>query len=118
MCVFSKQILYESAVYIIHLHLGGPRVKKCREEVLEEQREQFTGKVDEVINSLGDPEEARSAGPFTTVTELEALTEKLTVIKEALRVSNLYFSPSGSVKKAHEDSFVKGFGQLPLAIRR
>lgn len=118
--------------------LSGPRIKKSREEVFQEQTEQFTGKVDEVINNLGDAampfptvalcakilrgisskvEEARSAGCFTTVTQLEALANKLTVIKEGIRVSNLYISPSGSVKKAHEDSFVKGFGQVPLAIR-
>ena len=66
----------------------------------------ITGKVDE----------ARAAGMFQCVSTLEALAEKCQLVKEALRVAQLYINPSGTTKKNHEDSFISAFEKLPVTL--
>ena len=117
--------------------LSGPRVKRSREEVFEEEREKLRAKLDEILSSLADPsvgmpttaacskhmrainnklDEARAAGMFDCVTSLEELLRNFTLLKEAVRVANAYITPSGSVKKAYE-AFVTGMKNLPKNVR-
>eukprot|EP00435_Cladocopium_sp_Y103_P065276 s157_g27.t1 len=116
---------------------SGPRVKKSREEVFQEEAEKLAGRLEELIASLGDTsgqfptvaacakllrpitskmEEAKTSGCFEVVTELDGLAQKLNLVKEALRVSNLYILPSGNVKKTQEENFIAGFQALPPAL--
>ena len=114
--------------------LSGPKVKKSREEVFAEETEKLVCKWAELMDSMHDSvptvatcakhlrsvnsklEEARNAGSFETVTGLESLAGKVSLVKEALRVSNLYITANGSVKKNQEASFVNGMSQLPAGL--
>lgn len=114
--------------------LSGPKVRRSREEVLQEDTERLNAKFDELLSAMNDPtspmptvamcakilrsissktEESRGAGAFQCVTSLESLSQKLNQVKEALRVSSAYIQPSGNVKKTQEEPFVQVLEQLP-----
>ena len=117
--------------------MSGPRVKRSREEVFEEETEKLAAKFNEMVETMSDPsaamptvaacakhlraispkaDEARAAGMFQCVSSLETLQEKCALIKEAIRVSNVYVNPNGTTKKAHEEAFIAAFQKLPLEM--
>ena len=117
--------------------LSGPRVKRSREEVFDDETDKIQAKFQDMLDSMRQEnasmptgavcakhlraiqtkcDEARAAGMFQCVSTLESLTEKCTLVKEALRVAQLYINPSGTTKKNHEDVFIAAFEKLPVPL--
>lgn len=113
--------------------LSGPKLRKTREELLEEEVVKAQAKYQEVLNSLSDVnspmptcagiaklervvkgklEEAKESASFTSSTELEELASAVAALKEAVRVTGIYLPPSGHAKKNHSESFVQGLKKL------
>ena len=91
--------------------LSGPRVKRSREEVFEDERERLHAKFEELMQSMSDPaaqmptaaacakqlraietktNETRLAGLFECVASVESLSKNCGLVKEGLRVANQY----------------------------
>ena len=117
--------------------MSGPRVKRTRDEVFDDDTEKLKAKFQEVLDGMTDPntafptpalcakhlraitgkiDEARAAGMFQCVSTLESLGEQCQLVKESLRVAQLYINPSGTTKKNHEDAFISSFEKLPVTL--
>lgn len=100
--------------------LSGPKLRKTREELLEEEVVKAQAKYQEVLSSMSDVnspmptcagiaklervvkaklEEAKESASFTSSTELEELATAVAALKEAVRITGIYLPPSGHPKK-------------------
>lgn len=113
--------------------LSGPKLRKTREELLEEEIAKAEARYQEVLSSLADPsspmptcagiskiervlktklEEAKTSSSFASSTALQGLVEAVAALKDAVRVTALYLPASGNPKRAHSESFVEGLKKL------
>eukprot|EP00435_Cladocopium_sp_Y103_P051000 s1039_g15.t1 len=113
--------------------LSGPKLKKSREELMEEEVEKLQAKQAELLNSMKDPTqpmptaaavaklqravggkmaEAKEVGAYQVSTQLEELASQLTSYKEALKCTLSYLPANGHPKKNHADNFVTAMQKL------
>ena len=112
---------------------GGPRLKKSRDEVLQEETVKLESRLEELLASMRDSAaamptaamvtklqrsvtqkmtEAKEQGSFQNASKLEDLSKELVVLKEALRTTALFLPPSGVATRNHADSFAAALSKL------
>ena len=113
--------------------LSGPKLKKSREEVMDEEVQKLQAKLAELLDSMKDPSqpmptaaavsklqravggkmvEAKEAGSYQMSTQLEDLNSQLSIFKEALKATAAYLPGNGHPKKSHGDSFCMALQKL------
>lgn len=116
---------------------GGPRLKKSREEVLQEETVRLESRLEELLASMRDASaamptvamvtklqrsvtlkvtESKEQGAFDNATKLEEMSKDLVLFREALRVSSLFLPSSGVPKRQHTESFLAALSKLKQAM--
>ena len=116
--------------------LSGPKLRKTREELLDEEISKLQAKYEETLKSMRDPstpmptsasvgkiersagklEEAKANSSFANSQSLQELVDALAAFKEAVRVTGLYLPANGTPKKTHAESFVQGLKKLEGSV--
>lgn len=111
--------------------LAGPKIKRSREEIFEEQLLSTKAKWNELVESLREPSlpssqvingvmrliqkklaEAKTNGAFSSISELETLQKNCMNLKEGVRLCGLYIPASGIPNTRHEDSFAAAISNM------
>ena len=118
--------------------LSGPKVKRSREEMFQEEIDKSEAKYQEMLTMMSDPsssvmptpaavaklqrvvqnrmQDAKEQGSFQASARLQDLHEALTCFKEALRLTAMHLPSNGHPKKQHADAFVEALQKLSKQV--
>lgn len=117
--------------------LSGPKLRKTREELLEEDIAKAEARYQDVLSGMADPsspmptcagiakierllktklEEAKSSSSFASSTALQGLVDAVVALKDAVRVTALYLPASGHPKRNHSQTFLEGLKRLDAKV--
>lgn len=116
---------------------GGPKMKRSREEMFDEQYARIDAQFQELLMALRSNtpptlalvnkldrsaakkiEDMKKAGLFDQASSLEGLLGKVALVREGVRTMGLYLSSSGMPNRKHEQAFLGAFRKMPLELRR